>query len=270
VLGGGQDFVVSSSENVFTYSGDARWHFLPDNMLYARIAEGFVPGGPNDVTPTDPNISHTYQASTTLNYELGLKSALLNDHLTAEISVYWHKIQLEASIGGLRSFTNGGTAQSKGVEWNFVYAPLAGLNLGFNGAYTDAYLTAPTPSSLNGQIGDRLPSSPLWETSTSASYERPLFSNYPGFVGFNWRFNASRYGDFENIGPRQKMPGFDIFDLRAGLKTDNWTVALYVKNIGNALAISYVRDETLADGLGAQSGAVYTPRTIGITLSANL
>lgn len=269
---------ASMSGNVFTYSGDARWHFTPENMLYARIASGFVPGGPNDEGFTVP-VPHTFGPSKTTNYEIGLKSSLLDHHLTVELDGFqidWQKIQLIAVIGGYGSLTNGGSAKSRGAEWNFAYIPVGGLTLDFNGAYTHAYLTENAPASVGGMDGERLPITPMWQASASADYERTLFGNYSGFAGINWRFTGSRYAEFEaaGAGPRQQMPSYHIVDLRAGIEGLHWSLAAYVKNVGNAFAITYLSDETLpgllvspAAGSGPQSASVYTPRTIGVELT---
>jgi len=264
LFGGNNAFGTTSSESVFTYSADARWHFAPDNMLYARVATGFVPGGPNDVTATTPNVPHTYSSSTTINYELGIKSRLLDGRLVMELSAFdinWHNIQVTAIINGFSSNANGGTATSRGVEWNFAYLPIPGLTLDFNGAYTNAYLTQATPPSVGGEPGDRLPSVPLWETSTSAKYEWPVLERLSGFAGADWRFSGKRYADFEPAGTvRPPMPSFNIVDLRAGVESaeKSWSLALYVRNVGNKIAINYARDVT-----GIWSASVYEPRTIG-------
>lgn len=271
VLLGNVDFETPSSEGVFTYSGDVRWHVAPQSMLYARIASGFVPGGPNDVLLTSANEPRSYSSSTTVNYEIGLKSDFLDKRVTVDASAFyidWRKIQLTAVIAGEGSIVNGGSAKSQGVEWAVEVAPITGLILGFNGAYTDAYLTEPTPASVNGQVGDRLPAVPLWATSANARYERPLAGQYSTFAGVNWQFSGKRFAQFEAVGPRQLMPSFDLVDLQAGIETQRWSLALYVKNVGNKFAISYLQDETLTGGLGAQSATIYTPRTVGATLSA--
>jgi outer membrane receptor for Fe3+-dicitrate len=239
-------------------------------MLYARVAKGFVPGGPNDVVPTASGVAPTYTSSTTVNYEMGIKSQLLQKRLTVELDVFdieWRDIQLQALINGFGVVANGGTARSRGTEWSVGYMPLDGLTLGANGAYTDAYLTQATPASVNGHVGDRLPAAPLWGTSASADYERVLYGDYSGFAGVNWRFTGTRYADFSAAGPRQMLPSYNIVDARAGVETHRWSVALYVKNIGNRLAINYIQPETGAGGAGPQSAWVYTPRTLGVTVT---
>jgi outer membrane receptor protein involved in Fe transport len=65
------------------------------------------------------------------------------------------------------------------------------------------------------------------------------------------------------------MPSFNIFDLRAGVKTRVWTFALYAKNVGNRVAINYVQPEALSGGLGPQSAVLYAPRTVGATITAD-
>ena len=273
---------TSMDEDVLTYSADARWHFTPESMVYARVASGFVPGGPNDEGFTVP-VPHTFGPSRTVDYELGLKSSLLDNHLTVDVSAFiidWSKIQLVADIGGYSSLANGGTARSDGIEWNFAYVPVDGLTLDFNGAYTDAYLTADAPASVGGFKGDRLPITPLWQTSASANYERPLFGDYSGFAGINWHLTGSRYAEFQpaNQLPRQQMPSYNVVDLRAGIETMGWTVALYVKNVGDSNAISYLSAETSyiapfsttnVGGGGPQSASVITPRTVGLEITAN-
>jgi outer membrane receptor protein involved in Fe transport len=270
-LFGGPPIYNTSKEGVFTYSGDVRWHFTPDNMFYARIATGFVPGGPNDAFKGSP-LPTSYGNSSTTNYEIGVKNSFLDDALTFDVSAFevdWRDIQLYAVVNGLGGTANGGAAKSDGVEWDLNYVPISGLTLGFNGSFTDARLTQATPASVGGNVGDRLPGVPLWSESVSANYERPLFGDYSGFVGANWRFTGSRYSDFIVGSPRLNMPNYNIVDLRVGLESDKWSFTFYVKNVGNSLAINYIQPTSGNGGLGPQSATVYTPRTIGAELTRN-
>jgi iron complex outermembrane recepter protein len=269
IFGGGYDFGRTSSQSVVTYSTDARWHVAPRTMLYARVATGFAPGGPNDSVPNQV-VPSTYGSSKTVDYELGVKSSELNGLLTTQLSVFdieWSKIQLVAIISGFGTIVNGSSARSKGFEWDLGYHPLPGLTLGFNGAYTEAYLTQAAPASVNAGVGARLPGSPLWETSTDIEYERSLVGPYSGFASLEWRFSGSRYAEFQSIGPRQVMPSYNVVDLHAGVENDRWSAELYVKNLTNRIVINYIYEETLQGGLGAQSATVMQPRTIGLDLT---
>jgi iron complex outermembrane receptor protein len=262
-----------SSENVFTYSGDARWHMTPEMMLYGRIATGFVPGGGNNVPYTAPaDLPRSYTSSTTTNYEAGFKGTLLDGRASFEVSVFdieWKDIQIAAGFQGVLTTLNGGKAQSSGVEWNFGAVPITGLALNLNGAYTDAHLTEDLPSSVGGQDGDRLPGSPRWSASFSADYEWPLGGSYSGIAGLNWRYAGDRLSDFVAAGDRRiTVPSFDVVDLRLGIVNPRWTLSFYVKNLGDTFAINNVSAATLAGGYGTQAANIYQPRTFGLTLGA--
>ena len=247
-----------SRQGVFTYSADARWHFMPDSMLYARVAAGYVPGGPNDTFPGSP-LPNAYNPATTLNYEVGVKSSVLDNRLTAELAVYdieWHDIQLGVDINGFGGYDNAGSARSTGVEWNFTAVPVRGLTLGWNGSYTHAnLLQVPSfvTSSVGAPSGAQLPFVPRWQTSASAEYDFPLFGDYSGFAGANLRYTGLRQANFEVTGPRESIPAFTMVDLRAGLKDKNWSLTLYVKNVANTLAFAAIGDETGSGTLGPQT-----------------
>jgi len=267
---GSTQIQTESSEGVTTFSVGPRWHFAPDQMLYARVAKGYVPGGPNDVTISAP-VPSSYSSSTTLNYELGVKTSLLDGRLRADLSVFdidWRQIQLLALVGNFNVVTNGGTARSDGVEWGVDYAASEHLTLNVNGAYTRARLTQDTPASVNGRSGDPLPAVPRWETSAGARYQHPITGKYRAFLAADWRFTGSRYADFLAVGPRQKIPSFNLFDARFGIEASKWSAVIFGKNLGNTAAINYVRPETLGGGSGPQSTTIYPPRTIGLSLTA--
>jgi iron complex outermembrane receptor protein len=269
-LSGTTNDLTLSSGSVFTYSADAGWHWTKETMAYGRIATGYAPGGPNDVLPGS-TLPEKYDASKTVNYEIGIKSRLFDDELSAEIAVFrinWDSIQIESVVGSLSGITNGGRAQSEGTEWDFGYVPVAGLTLKFNGAYTDAYLAQALPLPSIGAAGARLPYVPLWSTNVSANYEHPLVDDYAANVGINWHYSGGRYADFPNLGPRQNLPSYDMIDVRAGIETEGWTLSLFVKNAANELVISSISPNTLLGGLGVQTASVFTPRTIGVELSA--
>ena len=269
-LSGATNDLTLSSESVFTYSVDAGWHWTKETMAYGRIATGYAPGGPNDVLPGSA-LPEKYDASKTINYEIGIKSRLFNDELSAEIAVFrinWDRIQIESIVGSLSGITNGGEAQSEGVEWDFGYVPVAGLVLNFNGAYTDAYLAQALPLPSIGAAGARLPYVPLWSTNVSANYEHPLVDDYTANIGINWHYSGGRYADFPNLGPRQYLRSYDMIDVRAGIETEGWTLSLFIKNVGSKLVISSISSNTLLGGLGTQTANVLTPRTVGIELSS--
>jgi len=261
----------SITENIVTYSGAIRWHMMPQTMLYSRVSTGFVPGGVSYQAPPQPV---SYGPSKTVNYEAGIKSQLLEGRLTAELSLFdieWSDIQVFGidAITGNSFNENAGTARSDGFEWQLDYVPATGLTLNFNGAYIDARLTQPTPANVGGKAGDRLPTVPLWQTSFGARYERPLPEGYRLFAGLEWSYSGVRYAEFETLGPRAPLPSFNIGNLRVGVATPAWTLAFYVKNIGNTVPIYYLRNNTqFQGGTGAQLASVGAPRVLGVEIAA--
>src|SRR5262249_28192213 len=133
-----------SSDNDFTYSIAPRWHVSSDTMVYGRIATGYRPGGPNDLPPNPPpSVPRAYQSDKTTNYELGVRSDLLDKRLSVDVAAFlvdWKKIQLfeEVLVAGQPPFginANGGTARTKGLEWTLGLTPVNGLTFTLTAAY---------------------------------------------------------------------------------------------------------------------------------------
>jgi outer membrane receptor protein involved in Fe transport len=272
-----------SSDTDFTYSIAPRWHVSSDTMVYGRIATGYRPGGPNDLPPSAPaSIQREYQADQTTNYELGLRSELLDKRLSVDVAVFlvdWKKIQLfeEVQVAGQAPFginANGGTARSKGLEWTLAATPLTGLTFTLTGAYVDAYLTSPAPDA-GGNDGDQLPYVPKWSTSLDGAYTWRAFGDYNAFAGATWSYIGSRFNDLSAIQgatgafepePRPDLASYSTVNLRAGLETDRWTFELYAKNVGDTRGIAYYVNSGTPNYGGAL--AYVQPRTLGVVVTA--
>jgi iron complex outermembrane receptor protein len=272
LLGGGtQAFTIPSTGDVFTYSFAPRWHVDANTMVYARLATGYRPGGPNaEPIAPPPGFPQTYGADKTVNVELGVRSAQLDGRLSIDVAAFrvdWKDIQLFEVVDNLGVNANGGKARSQGVEWTFGYVPMHGLTLNWSGAYTDAKLTSPAPS-VNGNSGDPLAYAPKWGTSLDGEYDWDLFANYKGFVGAVWSYVGTRSTDFASspTGGQLELPSYNTFEARVGLDSAHYRVMLYGKNLGDKRGItSYV--STGAPGPGGELTPI-RPRTIGLTLTA--
>lgn len=264
---GHTDVLTTSADHDVTYSADIRWHPLKEQMVYTRVATGYQPGGPNDVLPSiSASASRQYNSSTATSYELGIKDTLLKGHLQTDIDVFdveWRKIQVEAVIGGFNTFTNGGTARSNGAEWELDYLPISELTMSLTGAYTHAYLTQPTPTTVHGLPGDHLPGAPLLSGSASARYSHPIAGQLMAHGELSWRYTGSSYPNFAAVGHRPEMPSFSILDLTLGVSAARWSCSLFVKNLANKIAVTWVTSRSN----GASSAAVYPPRTLGFDVT---
>jgi outer membrane receptor protein involved in Fe transport len=267
---------LASKESVATYSIAPRYEINDNTSVYARVATGYRPGGPNALPPNAPDNLRSYKSDRLTSYEAGLKADWFNRKLSLDVAAFyldWTDIQLYQLIDdqwGVNA--NGGTAVSKGFEFTVAARPMRGLNLSLNGAYTDAYLTKETDPAIGGQDGDPLPYIPDWNLNLNADYEWPVFSDWNGFVGGSISYTGDRTPEFDvrdADGDLVKLPSYTTIDLRAGMESERWLAELYVKNLTNKRGITSVL--TLDPGnYPNDAGAVgiIRPRTIGFTVGA--
>lgn len=270
LLAGDTDFTTKGSDNATTFLVNPSYKFNPNLMMYARVASGFRPGGPNIGVPPGLGAPRTFEPDKLVSYELGLKSTMLENRMTFDVAAFyidWTKIQLTSFEGGFSFMGNGGKAKSQGVEASWQYAAVRGLMLSANASWTDAELSADTPPGIYGFKGDRLPWVPEWNANLSMDYDFPMAGDWSGFVGASYRFIGERKTDFQVVpGPRFNVPGYHGVDLRAGVYYLNWTFKAYVKNLGNERGIAAMSSET-TDPTGSPFSANYvTPRTVGVTV----
>ncbi|HJW45340.1 MAG TPA: TonB-dependent receptor, partial [Lysobacter sp.] len=106
----------SSSEDVFTWSVSPQLKLSEEAMIYARVATGYQPGGPNVLVPGLPA---QVDSSTLTNYELGLKSQLFDNRVVFDLTgfhIAWEDIQVASIVSGISGLVNAGKASSTGIE----------------------------------------------------------------------------------------------------------------------------------------------------------
>lgn len=237
----GGDFVlpqVQTSANVFTYLVTPQFKLSPDLMIYARLASGYRPGGPN-ANPGN-GVPPAYNPDKTKNYEIGTKAGFLDRRLTVDASLYyidWDGIQISLLNGQTETTynANGGKAKSEGAELSVQAQPIRGLTVSAWTVWSDAVLTSrfPAESTAYGAAGDRLPYSSRFSGNFSLQDEFPLWRDLTGFAGATVSFRSGWVGMFQADPTRQTYPSYTTADLRAGLKTDAWTINFYVNNVAD-------------------------------------
>lgn len=272
LLTGSSSFTTHGTDHPVTYLFNPSYKFSDDLMAYIRVASGFRPGGPNVGVPPSLGAPVTFGPDRLVSYELGLKSLMLDNHMSADFDVFyinWSEIQLAEETGGFSFLGNGGRATSQGAEASWRYTPVAGLTLWSNATYTDAELAATTPpGGLYGYKGNALPYVPRWNANIGTDYNFPIANGWSGFVGGNFSYVGARQSDFNTIpAPRYRLPSYNDIDLHIGVNYDNWTVETYAKNLANRRGILSMGPETL-NPIGSPFEATYeTPRTIGVSAS---
>ncbi|MDT9600122.1 TonB-dependent receptor [Sphingosinicella rhizophila] len=254
--------IANSKEDVFTYSVAPRWHISEDTMVYARVASGYRPGGPN--TPI-LGIPPQVDSDRIVNYEIGLKSQFLDRRAMVDLALFridWKDIQTDAVLGVINYQTNGGRARSQGVEFNASFAPSRNVRLGMNTAYTDAKLIDPIPS-IGAAAGDQLSYTPRWSGAVTADTDFPISGEWTGQAGGGLRYVGKRRVGFPGGGSLVELDAYAALDLYAGVSNDIWGVRLFVRNATDNRV--YLTPATFP---GQIEAAVLQPRTIGLALEA--
>jgi len=261
---------IHTHDSAFTYLVTPRYKFSEDLMLYARLASGYRPGGPNP-DATVFGFPARYGADKTLNYEIGLKGDAFDRMLSFDASVYyidWKDIQLSVSdpTSGFVFYTNAGRAHSKGVELSAQLRPYRGLTLAGWISLNDATLTEDFPSTAGsvGLAGDRLPYSSRFSANLSLEQELPLTADLSAFGGASVNYIGQRYGDFLSVyatTSRVVYPGYAQTNLHAGVRENSWTVNFYLNNATDRRGVTFI-DPSLGQGY------IYIqPRTVGVSVS---
>jgi len=257
-----------SSEDVVTYSVSPRFHIDDDTMLYARVASGYRPGGPN---LTLPGVPPMVDSDSLVNYEVGVKSQLFDRTLTIDIAAFymdWKDIQLGVVVNGASALANAGSARSKGIEGAIGWQPVEGLRLGANGAYTNAKLTADMPAGTGGLNGDRLPSIPKWSGSLTADYRTALSDTVTLALGAGLRHTGRRLSDVASSPLALVTNGYSALDLNAALTiADRWTLRAYARNVADSGGA--ITRGLSTDAFGQPSHVLVIPtqpRTVGLAV----
>ncbi len=265
------DLTAQSKDNAFTYLVSPRFKITPDWMIYARVASGYRPGGPNPGAAF--NFPATFDADTTTSYEIGTKASLLDRNITLEASVYdieWNDIQLRRSdpVTQFAYFENSGKARSRGAEVSVSVRPTEGLTFDANVGYTDATLRQAVTFGNGGPVlvpaGAMLPFSAKWSGSVGAEQRFDL-GGLDAFIGGDFNFISNRLGDLpaSPTQARLQLPSYETVNLRAGVESESGLlITVYVKNLTDERGVINASQR----GLGS-SVILARPRTYGVSFA---
>lgn len=260
-----------SEDSSFTYVFAPRFRISDDASIYARMASGYRPGGPNSI-PGSVNVPQTYGPDKTISYETGLKGSFIDHTVAFDASIYyidWKDIQIAVydPLTLTQYNTNASRARSQGVEVSMEWRPASFFKIAGSFAYSDAELTEgfPIDSPVSGAPGDRLPFSGRLSGNISVSSEFPISSNVDGFAGASISYVDDRTGSFRTTGaPRAEYPAYSQVDINGGARFGEWTTNIFVNNVTNRRGVL----NGGADGFpGINSYYFILPRTIGWSIS---
>ncbi|UAK25809.1 TonB-dependent receptor [Sphingomonas nostoxanthinifaciens] len=267
---------ASSKENGTVVKVNASYKFTPNIMAYFEAAQGFRPGGANQVIGL-PEALTPYQSDKLWDYEAGIKTSFFQHKLTLNLDVFridWSNLQVTgrpaATMGTFTFITNAGDARVQGVELEGGIRPLRGLTLSGSFSYMTPELTQDQTNATilaAGLKGDRIPYVPKMTMGGSAEYRFPLNRSLNAYLRGDYNHLSDSYSDFRpNATYTRRIPAYDMVNARVGIETADGKrgVYLYVNNLFNALGIT--REFSGAFWVGRTLTNSATPRTVGLNL----
>ena len=285
----------------------------PTTNLNAQVSKGFRLGGINDqlnlplCTAQDLKTYgglDNWKDETSLNYEVGSKSRILNGRGSLNVSGFYTDIknlQATETAGSCSSrvVLNVAKARSQGFEAEFAVTPNNNFDFSISGGYTDSVIKSTFASSggdLGIRDGARLPSVPKVQLSAAATYQWSMKNGSLVYLTGTFQHVGSRFTqvDDENASGNQtrtlnlrsfgansiggpltagtfsystELPSYDIANLRLGLRKAKWDAALYANNVTDEEAYLALDRER---GTRARIGFLTNqPRTFGVSVRVN-
>jgi outer membrane receptor protein involved in Fe transport len=276
------DEFAESSEDGFVPKVNVTWRFDDEKMAFFTYSEGFRSGGANSgkrgtIFGIDGPY-HTYESDNLTNYEIGTKTTWAEGRFQFNITAYhmvWEDIQIEAVdptasfyTAGIVNFTE---AEIDGFEADFSWLPAENWLLGGVFGYNNAELSEDAILFDDGEEpkvavkGTPLPMVPDWKVALTAQYNfsNQLWGASPYLLGV-YQYQGESVNSLEGIsstlgeGAVRTHPSYSVFNLRFGLDSLSWSVALYVDNVFNEYGINLYNERWIKT-----RATVIRPRTFG-------
>jgi iron complex outermembrane receptor protein len=247
-------------------------YFLSKSQtLYGTYSRGFRTGGLTQLSsdPSQPPL-YAFAPEYSNNFEAGWKGNIVRGILQANLAVFYSTIrnaQVPTLVlpDAITVTKNAGKLNSKGFEAELAATPVKGLELNYSFGYTHA-LYDQLKLSSNGSVvdlkGKHQVFTPEYTSMLAAQYSYSLShrGQQPALVlRGEWRYLGNTWFDLANT--IQQSP-YSIFNISAGIKTKNFSLIFWERNLTNKRYIAYAYDFGAAH-LG-------DPQTYGATLGFNL
>lgn len=254
-----------------------------DTTFYAAYKRGFKAGGFNvsqGLNAASTVAAGRYRAETAEGGEVGLRTLLLDRHLSFNVTAYRYEysdlqVQFFDPVRISQVAGNAGKLTTQGVEADFNYRvpALDGLSIRGAAAFNDAkfhnYVGQCYPGQTivlgcnlnfaNGRFnaqdyeGRTPPKAPRFAGRFGATFETPLTNSgidlrVTGDVGYTSKYNYS-----DALRPDAVQPSFTKVDASIAVsgRDKAWTLSLIGRNLTNELVITAGNDIPFAGGTGA-------------------
>lgn len=293
-----REFDRTFKDNELTYTGQIAYNNNAGFLAYASFSHGFKSGGFNldpasasEASGGDPR----FKSEKVDSYELGIKSSLLDNKLTANLAVFHMNMTdfqvLEFTGTQFQTF-NVHSAKSTGAEIELLgrFHPYMTVNLAV--AYTDARypngcdkgVPAGVLATVRTLCGEQLTNAPKWAGVTGVTYDGPLNSSGWGLLAnVNVNYSGKRRTSTTPTetapmvagGPLIALPydwQEDYFKINARLgfttPDDKFTFEIWGTNLSNEITRGITANAPLRGGNGMRGRIAFPeePRTYGVTV----
>lgn len=279
----------------------ARYQAADMVNVWGSISKGYKAGGltlgNNTNLAEQPPIALEFKEESIWNYELGVKSELLDNRLRINSSIYylqWSDIQLEAfrflTAGDLSSnfeqTINIDDAEAWGGELELQAVITDRLTLSVAAGYTNTEITSNSSAEITGGFvvdlqGLDLPKTPEWTYNSTLEYRVPIGANEM-WVQLDYVHRDGQFADIEALTYQQtdgpsptrglarnsiatfgeypfRTPDYDVWNVRTGLDIGQWGLNAYVQNLFEERYYTGTQENFGASGYRLRPN----PRTIG-------
>lgn len=264
---------VISRDSGTVFKGNIALRPGAETLLYAQAAQGFRPGGVNQVIGLPAELG-PYRSDSVWTYEAGLKTSWLDRRLTLNLAAYrtdWRDMQVGGVTvnGPFSVISNAGAARITGFEAEAVLRPVAGLRLEANAGYTDAKLSADQRNAniiATGKQGDRVPYVPRFSAGGAASYGWQAAPGITARLRLDLAHVGASASEFRPDNPfYRRLPAYTLVNLAAGVDlAAGWQANLFAANLFDAVAITSSTANNVSLGRTLNTSA--RPRTIGLSI----
>lgn len=287
-LGGGREggnpfagILVGAEEQrspggVFTPKVSTSYRFDNGAMVYVSYAEGYTTGEVNYVEVLDDFV--TLDPEVVGTYEVGLRSEFFDRQLRFNATYFrsdWKGIRVPIHVSHPNDperFSNvtysAGKAQAEGLDFSINYFPTDALRFNVAMGFLDTkYLEVGDPETSSLRYGAPFAFAPDFSASAGVQYNWLLRGNgeLTFRTDYGYQSEYQRAAAVQRQTPRPE-PGYGLWNARIEYvpPSDNWSVSLFVSNIGNE---RYVDSGITSPPIGLDMIQIGPPRQIDLNIS---
>jgi iron complex outermembrane recepter protein len=276
--------VFSHQTNYVSWNVTGQFQATAKTMAYLTVSQGGKAFGYNIGYGSTPASQREFTNETVTNYEVGLKSTLLDGRAQFSLAAFYteERDYQNAGFVGLQfQVDNAQLVTIKGFEANGAFVLGHGFTADGGLTYVDAVYNKYTNGSCyfgktanNGHGGCNLsgmglPQTPQWRVHASLQYTHPTPMGQL-YGRADWTWQSSMLAD-TNLDPRSLQPAYSLVNLRLGVRFDDGLdVSLWGNNVFNT---TYSQADYVSNLFGANDPAFQRylgrPAEYGVTVKKN-